>query len=107
MKTWPVIGIYGLDLLVMLSNCALTLAAFWLLGRSGRREDLPEIDRRSAGRGPGALAVLLAGRPGLSLALYGAKRQSPLVRVAAIQPNLPRTARRDAASSAWRCWRRG
>lgn len=103
-QTWllqplAIFGIYGLDLLIMLVNFALALAALALYDRF-------LFPRREGGRRGRwrswliAAGLLLAGWIGLSLALLAAEPAAgPTVRVAAVQPNLPRPAHRDTATT--------
>lgn len=98
-----VFGIYGLDLLIMLANYVLALAVFALFDRVTKPNPLGSpFPARKGGWGVrlsawlAVLGVLLAGWIGLSLALYAnAPSAGSTVRVAAIQPNLPRAAHRD------------
>ncbi|NLE76527.1 MAG: hypothetical protein GX605_07220 [Chloroflexi bacterium] len=104
---WPgllqplsLVGIYGLDLLIMLGNYALAQAALALWDRRWPGE-APVVPPRMAGRWLGATALLLALWGSLSLMLYSGRGDArPTVRVAAVQPNLPRAAHRDAHTSA-------
>jgi len=128
-QTWllqplAIFGIYGLDLLIMLVNFALALAALALYDRVTNRSGIEAsagliVDERnrptlapalrfgaSAGeprfQGAWLIAVglLLTGWIGLSLALLAAEPGArPTVRVAAVQPNLPRPAHRDTTTT--------
>ncbi len=103
-QTWllqplAIFGIYGLDLLIMLVNFALALAALALYDRS-------PFPAREGGQGVRwrgwliAAGLLLAGWIGLSLALLAAEPAAgPTVRVAAVQPDLPRPAHRDTTTT--------
>jgi apolipoprotein N-acyltransferase len=91
-----VFGIYGLDLLIMLSNYALALVLFVKIDKKWKPEDTPQIIRRPAHVGLLTFGILMAAWLALSLSLYiSAPRDSATVRLAAIQPNLPRAAHRD------------
>ena len=103
-----IFGIYGLDLLIMLANYVLALAAFAIFDRAATPIP-PASFPSSKGVAEGVrlpawlalLGLLLAGWIGLSLALYAnAPAGGPTVRVAAIQPNLPRAAHRDTQTPA-------
>jgi apolipoprotein N-acyltransferase len=90
-------GIYGLDLLIMLFNYALALALLAQL--TGSLHPAGLLGHRGA-----ALAIvslLVIGWIGLSLVLAMAEPEDrATVRVAAIQPNLPRAAHRDPGTAA-------
>jgi apolipoprotein N-acyltransferase len=92
-------GIYGLDLLIMLFNYALALALLAQL--TGSLHPAGLLGHRGA-----ALAIvslLVIGWIGLSLVLAMAEpEERATVRVAAIQPNLPRAAHRDPGTAAQR-----
>jgi apolipoprotein N-acyltransferase len=119
-QTWllqplSVFGIYGLDLLIMLVNFALAQAALALCGRVTVRSGIEAlaglvVDARNRlkprfhqirWRGwLAATGLLLAGWIGLSLALLAAEPDmARTVRVAAVQPNLPRPAHRDTTTT--------
>nr|MBN1229283.1 hypothetical protein [Anaerolineae bacterium] len=90
-----VFGIYGLDLLIMLCNYALALGTLALIDRNGE-----EVKGRMVARWLGAAGVLLAAWVVFSIILYRAQPADPeTVRVAAVQPNLPRAAHRDAITT--------
>jgi len=104
-QTWflqplSIFGIFGLDLLIMLVNYALAQGALALCDRRWVWDDAPPANGPATRRWLAAAGLLLAGWIGLSLLLLGAApANSATVRVAAVQPNLPRPAHRDAATS--------
>jgi len=88
-----VFGIYGLDLLIMLGNYALAFSILvlmetkWKLTRPARDWLI-------------TFMILLTVWIGLSLSLYSASTaDAPTIRVAAVQPNLPRATHRDTSTS--------
>lgn len=92
-----IFGIYGLDFIIMLLNYG--LAVLILQGLCGKRvERKPLISERVSYSWAMATTVLVAGWVVLSLWLYQSRDPSGAsVRVAAIQPNLPRAAHRDTS----------
>lgn len=95
-----IFGIYGLDLVIMLLNYGLALLILKRLfskGIGGKQAISPRVSLSWAV----ATVVLVAGWTGLSLWLYqSSNRPAASVSVAAIQPNLPRAAHRDASMTA-------
>lgn len=88
-----VFGIYGLDLLIMLGNYAL---AFSLLVLMDHRWKLTHPVRNWLI----VFLIVLNTWIGLSLSLYFAPRaDTPIVHVAAVQPNLPRAAHLDTTTT--------
>lgn len=83
-----IFGIYGLSLLILLSNYTLALAALALLDRWRRlTPDQPPVDTRHARRWLTGVGLALAVWTGLSLTLTQyATRNTQSIRVAAIQP---------------------
>jgi apolipoprotein N-acyltransferase len=95
-----IFGIYGLDLLIMLGNYAMAQGLFVFLDRFGWNAGALVIDLRHALYWLIGFLVLGSAWTGCSLLLYSATNQpGPVVRVAAIQPNLPRAAHRDTVTS--------
>jgi apolipoprotein N-acyltransferase len=95
-----IFGIYGLDLLVLLCNYTLTQAFLYLYDRRWPEGDSAGINLGQVNRSLGLLALLVAAWTGLSVVLYKMQTTAtPIVRVAAIQPNLPRAAHRDTSTS--------
>ncbi|MBN1428489.1 MAG: apolipoprotein N-acyltransferase [Anaerolineae bacterium] len=91
-----IFGIFGLDMLIILVNFVLTQVALALFDRKWRLDPLPAIGARATRRwvmGVG-LAFLMWGVLGASLYL-SVPQYAPTLRVAAIQPNLPRAAHID------------
>jgi len=83
----------------VLNNYALAQFALSLFDRVWRWDDPPPIAQHIARRWLGVLGLLLAAWTGLSLTLYATQPDAPTVRVAAIQPNLPRAAHRDTQTT--------
>ena len=104
-QTWllqplSVFGIYGLDLLIMLVNFSLAQGAFVLFDRRYRWQDVPPIAPAAAVRCLAAIGALVAGWIFLSLVLLtAAPAAASTVRVAAVQPNIPRPAHRDTVTT--------
>jgi apolipoprotein N-acyltransferase len=95
-----VFGIYGLDLLIMLGNYALAQGLFVLLDKKWKWDAAMRLDTHPARRWILTFGFLLVAWIGLSLFLF-TRPPSPatrLVRLAAIQPDLPRAAHRDAST---------
>lgn len=91
-----VFGIYGLDLLIILGNYALARALFVWLDRKWNWSEVPLTNPRPARRWLFTFGLLLAGWIGLSLRLYSASNtHTRAVRIAAVQPDLPRPAHLD------------
>lgn len=85
-------GIYALDLLIMLGNYALAQFLFLFLGFP----DSVPLPKPQATHWLMIFFLILCIWIGLSLSLFAAQPADPtFVRVAAIQPNLPRAAHRD------------
>jgi apolipoprotein N-acyltransferase len=92
-----VLGIYGLDLLIMLCNYALAQSIFFLIDRHRHQDDVPAIQTGSTPRWLITTGLLLGGWVGYSLVLYHARPPTvATVRVSAVQPDLPRAAHRDS-----------
>jgi apolipoprotein N-acyltransferase len=94
-----VFGIFGLDLLIMLSNYALAQELFILLEKKWKWDDSLRMNPRPARSWLLVFGILFAAWIGLSLFLFN-RPLSPdtgTVRVAAIQPDLPRAAHRDTS----------
>lgn len=88
-----VFGIYGLDLLIMLGNYALAFSILVLM------ENQWKLTRPAQNRILTFL-IFLTVWIGLSLSLYSTPRaDAPTVRVAAVQPNLPRAAHLDTTTT--------
>jgi apolipoprotein N-acyltransferase len=86
------VGIYALDLLILLGNYALAQFLFLFIGSP----DAVPLSQPQAARCLIIFLTLLGAWIGLSLGLYTAQPADvPIVRVAAIQPNLPRAAHLD------------
>lgn len=90
-----IVGIYGLDLLIMLINYVSALVSLYLLRRNSKAVGL-YIPRKYVSKWFLVTCFLLTVWTGLSQGLY-TKKDHPgqTIRVAAIQPNLPRAAHRD------------
>ena len=85
-------GIYALDLLILLGNYALAQIIFLFV----RFRDSVPLSTPQATRWLMSFLILLGIWIGLSLSLYATQLPAPpFIRVAAIQPNLPRAAHRD------------
>lgn len=94
------VGIFGLDLLIMLTNYVLAQAAFVLLDRRSVLADAAPPAGPPMIRSLCLLGVFLAAWVSLSLTLYARAPAEPdTVVVAAVQPNLPRAAHRDTQTS--------
>jgi apolipoprotein N-acyltransferase len=96
-----IVGIYGLDLLIMLCNYALAQSIFSLIDRQWRRDEMPTINMQATRRWLATGGILLGSWVGCSLILYSARPgTTTTVHVAAIQPDLPRAAHRDTVTPA-------
>jgi apolipoprotein N-acyltransferase len=95
-----IFGIYGIDLLIMLGNYALAQGFFVLLDQKWKWYDAPHLDSSPARRWLLAFGILFAAWTGLSLILFihPPSAEVHTVRVAAIQPDLPRAAHRDSST---------
>lgn len=95
-----IFGIFGLDLLIILVNFVLAQAAFKLFDRRCQSDALIAVTPRAIRLWIAATITALVAWTGLSLSLYATVPHSaPTVRVAAIQPNLPRAAHTDENTS--------
>lgn len=104
-QTWflqplSIFSIFGLDLLIMLVNYALAQGALALCDRRWVWDDAPSANGPATRRWLATVGMLLAGWIGLSLLLAAEPANPPTVRVAAVQPNLPRAAHRDTQTPA-------
>jgi apolipoprotein N-acyltransferase len=91
-----IFSIYGLDVLIMLVNFALALAALDLFDRRWRWDELPAVDGRTKRRWLAGTGILVVAWVGLSLSLLaGAPEDAPAVRVAGVQHGYVRPGHMD------------
>ena len=91
-----IFSIYGLDVLIMLVNSTLGLAALGLFDRKWHWDELPAVDGRMNKRGLAGASVAVAAWIGLSLVmLAGAPTDAPEVRVAGVQHGYVRPGHMD------------
>ncbi len=91
-----IFSVYGLNLVIMLVNFALTQALMAWSDRKWQFRDVVPIEKRLAYRGLGITAVILIAWFGISFALLNATPDdTPAVRVAAIQPGYNKPAFQD------------
>jgi apolipoprotein N-acyltransferase len=94
-----VFGIFGLDLLIMLCNFTLAQGLFILLDKKWISDDVPLVEPHTTRLWLLVFGILLIAWIGLSLGLYSISTPNmPTMRVAAIQPDLPRAAHRDTST---------
>ena len=94
-----IFSIYGLDVLIMLVNFALALAALDLFDRRWRWDELPAVDGRMRRRWLAGTGILVVAWLGLSLSLLaGAPEDAPSVRVAGVQHGYVRPGHMDPDS---------
>ena len=94
-----IFSIYGLDVLIMLVNFALALAALDLFERRWRWDELPAVDGRMRRRWLAGTGILVVAWLGLSLSLLaGAPEDAPSVRVAGVQHGYVRPGHMDPDS---------
>jgi len=91
-----IFGIYGLDVLIMLTNSALALFALGLFDRRWTWNESPLVETRLQTRWLAAAGIIVAGWVALSLALLAAApKGAPTVRVAGIQHGYVRPGHMD------------
>lgn len=91
-----IFGILGLSTLIILVNFALTQAIFAFFDRNWYLDPLPALGERATRRWALGVGLVVVAWTALSLVLYVRPPQSgPSLRVAAVQPNLPRAAHMD------------
>ena len=93
------LGIYGLDLLILLVNYALGLELIAWFDRRWPQEGASPVDERLASRWLSAAMMVLALWTGASLALSG-RPIGPVTRVAALRPGYPLPAFQDEVNTA-------
>ncbi|MBN2548455.1 MAG: carbon-nitrogen hydrolase family protein [Anaerolineales bacterium] len=95
-----IFSIYGLGVVIILVNFALTQGAIYLLEKKWRLEELPFLPPKTILRWLGAAAGVLAIWVGASLLiLASAPANAPVIRAAAIQHNYPVPGHQDSAES--------
>jgi apolipoprotein N-acyltransferase len=91
-----IFSIYGLGLIILLTNFALAQVGLALIDRRWPVEDAVPVDVRSTRRWAAGVGIGLAAWIGLSLTILGsAPQNAPTVRVAALQPGFPEPAHID------------
>jgi apolipoprotein N-acyltransferase len=91
-----VFSIYGLDVLIMLVNSTLGLAALGSFDRKWHWDEVPALDGRMRRRWLAGTGILLAAWVGLSLSLLaGAPTDAPAIRVAGVQHGYVRPGHMD------------
>jgi apolipoprotein N-acyltransferase len=95
-----VFGIFGLDLLIMLGNYSLAQGLFILLEKKWKWDNATRLNSRPARGWLLAFGILFAAWTGLSLFLFThpLSPNANTMRVAAIQPDMPRAAHRDMST---------
>jgi apolipoprotein N-acyltransferase len=100
-QSWMVLpisifSIYGLTLVLMLVNFALAQGALLYLDGKWRLDERPEMDKRSAARWMATAALVFALWAGIGLVtLAGAPKESPTIRVAAVQHGFTKAGHMD------------
>jgi apolipoprotein N-acyltransferase len=93
-----VLGVYALNLLIMLVNYALAQAAVAGFDRKWRLDGTAPVSASGTGRWLAAVGIALASWAGLSLSILNQSPESGrTVRVAALQPNFAKPAFQDEA----------
>jgi apolipoprotein N-acyltransferase len=94
-----IFGIYGLGLMIMLTNFALAQAGLAWFDQKWPLDDAVPVDPRSARRWLAGVGIGLAAWIGLSLIILGsAPQDAPTLRVAALQPGFPEPAHVDQST---------
>jgi apolipoprotein N-acyltransferase len=94
-----IFSIYGLGLIILLTNFALAQVGLALIDRRWAVDDAVPVDVRSTRRWAAGVGIGLAAWIGLSLIILGsAPQNSPTVRVAALQPGFPEPAHVDPST---------
>lgn len=95
-----IFSIYGLGIVLMLSNFALAQGALMLFDGKWRLDELPRLKRRTILRWLAGAGVVLATWVGISMAIFStAPPDAQTVRVAAIQHNYPLPGHQDTFES--------
>lgn len=90
-----ILSVYGLDLLILLVNYSLALAAISWFDRRWKSADANPVDGRMARKWLVIAGIALVAWIGLSLAMFNRMTDKGQVRVAALRPNLPLPAFQD------------
>lgn len=93
------LGIYGLDLVILLVNYALGLALIAWFDRRWPQEGVARVDQRIAGKWLSAAVVVLALWTGASLAMSAQPSGALTTRVAALRPGYPLPAFQDKVNT--------
>ena len=94
-----ILGVYGLDLVILLVNYSLALAVIALVDRRWSPAKTIRVDGRIARNWLVIAAMVLAAWIGLSLVMVNGKADMPKVRVAALRPNFPLPAFQDKVNT--------
>jgi len=95
-----IFSVYGLNLVIMLVNFALAQGAMAWFDRKWQPADVVPVDGRTTRNWLTVTGLILVAWIGLSLAiLNGAPKDTPTVRVAALQPNYPKPAFQDEVAT--------
>ena len=95
-----IFSIYGLGVLLIFINFALTQGVLILFDGNWRLEEMPLLNRRTTLRWLAGAGVGLAVWVGISFAIISAApKDAPIIRVAAIQHNYPQPGHQDTVES--------
>jgi apolipoprotein N-acyltransferase len=94
-----VFSVYGLNLVIILCNYALTQGAMVLLDRKWTAIDVAPLDLTSTRRWLVGMGVVLLAWIGLSVIILNSTPTMPTVRVASVRPNFPLPAFQDKVNT--------